>query len=67
MVEIGGFGNVRFGRNDYVYVKVVLKLLGMVFRLVDKLFVKVILMRFIVYGIKDFIFLNLIIIFVIKG
>lgn len=67
IVEVGGFESVRLGRNDFVFIKGVFKLLVMVFRLIDKLFLKVILIRFIVYGIKDFELLDLIIIFVIKS
>ena len=66
-VEIGGSGNVRLGRNDYVYVKAASKPSGMALRLADKLFPKTTLMRSTVQGTKDFAPLDPTIISAIKG
>ena len=66
-VEIGGSGNVRLGRNDYVYVKAASKPSGMALRLADKLFPKTTLMRSTVHGTKDFAPLDPTIISAIKG
>ena len=53
MVEIGGCGNVRLGRNDYIFVKAASKPSGMALHLADKLFSKETLLRSIVQGTKD--------------
>ena len=67
MVEIGGSGNVRLGRNDYIFVKAVSKPLGMALRLADKLFPKATLIQSTVHGTKDFAPLDPTIISAIKG
>jgi len=66
-VEIGGCGNVRLGRNDYIFVKAASKPSGMALRLADKLFSKATLLRSTVHGTKDFTPLDPTIISAIKG
>lgn len=58
---------MRFFKEDYVYVKLVGKSIAMVLYFVDRLFFKEIFMKFIVYGIKEFVVLDVIVIVVIKG
>lgn len=67
MVEIGGYGNVRLGRNDYIFVKAASKPSGMALRLADKLFSKATLLRSTVHGTKDLTPLDPTIISAIKG
>ena len=67
MVEIGGSGNVRLGRNDHISVKAASKPSGMALHLADKLFPKTTLMRSTVHGTRDFAALDPMIISAIKG
>lgn len=67
LVVIGGMENVRLLRVDYDYVKAFLKFIVMVFRLVNKFFLKEILLNFILYGMKEYVVFDSSRIVVIKG
>lgn len=67
IVLLGGDGGVRMIRNDFNYAKVVYKLIVMVFGLVDVFFTKEIFFSLIVYGTKDYVFLDRGIMVVVRG